>query len=60
MEVPKRIFWLAQSHWLPIWRSFHHPFLLARLFALSRLSFSKRYLTRGRILRVLPDIFKLF
>lgn len=41
-------------------RSFHHPFVLARLFALSRLSFSKRYLTRGRILRVIPDIFKLF
>ena len=41
-------------------RSFHHPVVLARLFALSRLSFSKRYLTRGRILRVIPDIFKLF
>jgi succinate-semialdehyde dehydrogenase/glutarate-semialdehyde dehydrogenase len=41
-------------------RAFHHPFVLARLFALSRLSFSKRYLTRGRILRVIPDIFKLF
>ena len=41
-------------------RSFHHPFVLARLFALTKLSFSKRYLTRGRILRVIPDIFKLF
>ena len=41
-------------------RSFHHPFLLARLAALTKLSFSKRYLTRGRILRVIPDIFKLF
>lgn len=41
-------------------RSFHHPFLLVRLAALSKLSFSKRYLTRGRILRVLPDVFKLF
>lgn len=41
-------------------RSFHHPFIVARLFALTRLSFSKRYLTRGRILRVIPDIFKLF
>lgn len=41
-------------------RSFHHPFVLARLFALSKLSFSKRYLTRGRVLRVIPDIFKLF
>ncbi len=41
-------------------RSFHHPFVLARLFALSKLSLSKRYLTRGRILRVIPDIFKLF
>jgi hypothetical protein len=41
-------------------RSFHHPFILARLLALSRLSFSKRYRTRGRVLRVLPDIFKLF
>ena len=40
--------------------SFHHPFVLARLFALSKLSFSNRYLTRGRMLRVLPDIFKLF
>jgi hypothetical protein len=41
-------------------RSFHHRFLPARLFALIRLSLSKRYLTRGRMLRVLPDIFKLF
>jgi len=41
-------------------KSFHHPFILARLSALVRLSFSRRYLTRGRILRVLPDIFKLF
>ena len=41
-------------------RSFHHPFVLARLFALSKLSLQKRYLTRGRILRVIPDIFKLF
>jgi succinate-semialdehyde dehydrogenase/glutarate-semialdehyde dehydrogenase len=41
-------------------RSFHHPFVMTRLLALSKLSFSKRYLTRGRVLRVLPDIFKLF
>jgi len=41
-------------------RSFHHPFVLARLFALTRLSFSKRYLRRGRVLRVIPDILKLF
>ncbi|MBK5257636.1 MAG: aldehyde dehydrogenase family protein [Vicinamibacteria bacterium] len=41
-------------------RSFHHPFILARLFALSKLSLSKRYLARGRKLRVIPDLFKLF
>lgn len=41
-------------------RTFHHPFILARLFALTRLSLSKRYLERGRFLRVIPDIFKLF
>jgi succinate-semialdehyde dehydrogenase/glutarate-semialdehyde dehydrogenase len=41
-------------------RAFHHPFILARLFALARLSFSPRYLRRGRILRVIPDLFKLF
>jgi succinate-semialdehyde dehydrogenase/glutarate-semialdehyde dehydrogenase len=41
-------------------RSFHHPFFPARLLALSKLSLSRRYLTRGRILRVIPDIFKLF
>lgn len=41
-------------------RSFHHPFVLARLFALTRLSFSKRYLRRGRVLRAIPDILKLF
>lgn len=41
-------------------RSFHHPFILARLAALTKLSFSRRYLTRGRILRVIPDLFKLF
>ena len=41
-------------------RTFHHPFILTRLFALTRLSLSKRYLERGRFLRVIPDIFKLF
>jgi acyl-CoA reductase-like NAD-dependent aldehyde dehydrogenase len=41
-------------------RAFHASFIGARLFALVRLSFSKRYLTRGRVLRVIPDIFKLF
>ena len=41
-------------------RSFHHPFALARLYALSRLSLSRRYLARGRFARVIPDIFKLF
>ncbi len=41
-------------------RSFHHPSIAARLVALSKLSLSRRYLTRGRILRVIPDLFKLF
>jgi succinate-semialdehyde dehydrogenase/glutarate-semialdehyde dehydrogenase len=41
-------------------RSFHHPSILARLFALLKLSLSKRYLTRGRKVRVIPDLFKLF
>jgi acyl-CoA reductase-like NAD-dependent aldehyde dehydrogenase len=41
-------------------RSFHHRFLAVRLFSLARLSFSKRYLARGRVLRVIPDLFKLF
>lgn len=41
-------------------RAFHASFIGSRLFALVRLSFSKRYLTRGRVLRVIPDIFKLF
>ncbi len=41
-------------------KTFHHPFILTRLFALTRLSLSKRYLKRGRILRVIPDILKLF
>ena len=41
-------------------KSFHHSSLAVRLFSLTKLSFSRRYLTRGRILRVIPDIFKLF
>ncbi len=41
-------------------RTFHDPFILTRLFALTRLSLSKRYLKRGRVLRVIPDILKLF
>lgn len=41
-------------------RSFHHPFFLTRLLALLKLSLSRRYLIRGRMLRVIPDIFKLF
>lgn len=41
-------------------RTFHAPFILTRLLALARLSFSKRYLKRGRFLRVIPDTFKLF
>ena len=41
-------------------KTFHHPFILVRLWALVRLSLSKRYLKRGRFLRVIPDIFKLF
>lgn len=41
-------------------RTFHHPFILTRLLALTRLSLSKRYLKRGRFLRVIPDLFKLF
>ncbi|MEO8501327.1 MAG: aldehyde dehydrogenase family protein [Vicinamibacteria bacterium] len=41
-------------------RAFHESFAPTRLWALTKLSFSKRYLTRGRILRVIPDIFKLF
>ena len=40
-------------------KTFHHPFVLARLFALTRLSLSKRYLKRGRFLRVIPDLLKL-
>jgi acyl-CoA reductase-like NAD-dependent aldehyde dehydrogenase len=40
--------------------AFHHPFLMARLYALTKLSLSKRYLRRGRFLRVIPDLFKLF
>lgn len=40
--------------------SFHHSFPPARLFALLKLSLSRRYLTRGRFLRVIPDLFKLF
>jgi len=41
-------------------RTFHHPFVLFRLFSLARLSLSGRYLKRGRFLRVIPDLSKLF
>jgi acyl-CoA reductase-like NAD-dependent aldehyde dehydrogenase len=41
-------------------RTFHHPFALARLVSLAKLSLSRRYLKRGRFLRVVPDFFKLF
>jgi succinate-semialdehyde dehydrogenase/glutarate-semialdehyde dehydrogenase len=41
-------------------RAFHHPRALSRIFSLARLSLSKRYLARGRILRVIPDLLKLF
>lgn len=41
-------------------QAFHHRFLPARLWALTKLSFTQRYIRRGRVLRVLPDILKLF
>ena len=41
-------------------RAFHHPFIGARLLSLLTLSLSKRYLKRGRILRVIPDLPKFF
>jgi len=41
-------------------KTFHAPFILTRLAALTRLSLSKRYLKRGRFLRVIPDLLKLF
>lgn len=41
-------------------RTFHARFVGTRVLSLLKLSMSKRYLTRGRILRVLPDVFKLF
>jgi acyl-CoA reductase-like NAD-dependent aldehyde dehydrogenase len=40
--------------------AFHHRFAPARLWALLKLAASRRYLARGRMFRVLPDIFKLF
>lgn len=40
--------------------TFHARFIGARLWALVRLSLSKRYLKRGRFLRVIPDLLKLF
>lgn len=41
-------------------RAFHHALLPVRLWSLAKLSFTRRYLKRGRVLRVLPDIGKLF
>jgi hypothetical protein len=41
-------------------KTFHHPFALARLASLVKLSLSGRYLKRGRFLRVIPDLPKLF
>ncbi len=40
--------------------TFHGSFFVTRLFALTRLSLSKRYLKRGRFLRVIPDFLRLF
>lgn len=41
-------------------RAFHHPSLATRLWSLARLSFTSRYLRRGRFFRVLPNLDKLF
>ncbi|MEO8358858.1 MAG: aldehyde dehydrogenase family protein [Vicinamibacteria bacterium] len=41
-------------------RSFHARFIGTRLFTLAKVSLSRRFLTRGKPLRLLPDIFKLF
>ncbi len=40
-------------------RTFHDRFVGTRIASLLKLSLSKRYLTRGRLLRALPDIFKV-